>query len=320
MKYGLSILFVVAIFFGLGYWYQTVLAVCDVPITYRIGDIDARFNLSTEEVRNAVSTAESLWEDGTDRNLFTYDPNGELVVKFVYDERQASTEAQVVLEETLAKKENVSESVRTEYETLVKKYTALKDTYEASVDAYEAKLRSYNKEVADWNAKGGAPKDVFNRLERTKSELSAEEKRLSSLSRDLNTLVSKINALGARGNDIVSDYNELVSEYNEEFGDAKEFTQGEYTNRVITIYEYKSKDELAIVLAHELGHALGLTHVDGESSIMYHHMGAQSLDDGLTAYDSAAFTQTCGVSENNMAETLLRIKALLLSMLRSLET
>ncbi len=121
LKSGVALLLVVAILFGVGYWYHTVLAVCDVPLTYRIGTIDPRFNITEGEVRNAVSSAESLWEDGTDRNLFTYDPEGEIVVNFVYDERQASADAQKEFEKTLEKKEGVSDSVRTEYEVLEKK-------------------------------------------------------------------------------------------------------------------------------------------------------------------------------------------------------
>jgi archaellum component FlaC len=303
---------------GMGYWYRTVLAVCDVPMTYRIGTIDSRFNIGEGEVRNAISSAESLWEDGTDRNLFTYDPEGEIVVNFVYDERQQSADAQKQYEKTLEKKEGVSDSVRSEYENLVKKYDALRASYEKEVDVYEVKLDTYNKEVADWNDRGGAPKDVFERLGKTKTSLGIEEKRLGGLSRELNGLVAKINALSSKGNALVSDYNSLVNEYNEEFGEVKEFTQGEYTDRTITIYEFGDETELTIVLAHELGHALGIGHVEGETSFMYHHMGAQSLEGGLTPFDHSAFTTECGATDESVAKTLAHLRSVLLGMLRTL--
>ncbi len=310
------------IFIGsIGYWYQTVLAVCDVPLTYRIGTIDERFAIKEDEVRNAISSAESLWEDGTDRNLFTYDPKGEVVINFVYDDRQAAVDAEKKLEATLQKKETVSDSVRTEYETLVQNYEKLKASYESRVDAYDTKLRAYNAEVSDWNTRGGAPKDVFSRLETTKSELAREEKQLNTLAKELNTLVAKINALSARGNALVDDYNKLVDTYNDTFAEGKEFTQGEYQNGTITIFEFETRNELSIVIAHELGHALGLGHTEGgETAIMYPVMGKQSSTIGLTAFDRALFQAECGAVDDSWTKSLLYIKQTLLEMLKNLRT
>ncbi len=311
---------IVALFLGgVGYWYHTVLAVCDVPVTYRIGSVDERFSIKDDEVRNAISTAESLWEDGTDRNLFTYDPQGEVVIHFVYDDRQAAVDSAKRFETTLEKKETVSDSVRAEYDVLVEKYEELKKSYESRVDIYEDKLREYNKEVSEWNGRGGAPKDVFARLEITKDELAREERQLNPLAKELNTLVAKINALSARGNALVDDYNELVETYNDTFADGREFTQGEYHDGVITIFEFESEDELAIVLAHELGHAIGLGHThDGDTSIMYPVMGKQSLSVGVTSFDRTLFQASCGAVEDSWAQTLLRIQKTLLGMLKDL--
>ena len=316
MKSAITIVLMTAVLFGGGYWSYTALAGCNVPISYRIGTIDERFNMSTDEVRNAVSTAESIWEDGTDRNLFTYDSNGKLVVNFVYDERQALTEEEGSLKAVLDRKEGMSDSVKTQYKELVSQYELLRASYEAKVKVYETKLNVYNKEVADWNTRGGAPKDVFARLESTQESLATEEKRINELSTQLNALVRKINNLGSQGNNLVSDYNSLVSEYNQKFSEGKEFTQGEYQNSVITIYEFTTPTELAIVLAHEMGHVLDINHVEGANSIMYHLMKEQSPTEGLTAADQAAFTQSCG-NKGSMADTLRFLRETLEGMLRS---
>jgi hypothetical protein len=294
---------IVTLVFGGGYWYYTAFAGCNVPIGYRIDTVDERFDISNDEVRNAISAAESLWEDGTDRNLFTYDPEGDLSINFVYDDRQRTAEEEEELREVLDQKEGMSESVKEEYDSLVGQYQTLRTTYREAMNTYESKLAAYNAEVAEWNERGGAPKDVFERLNETKISLAKEEKRLREFTPELNTLARKINSLGSEGNSIISDYNSLVSEYNDRFSEGGEFTQGDYGGDAINIYEFGSKEELTLVLAHELGHALGLDHVEGETSVMYHHMDAQSLETGLTENDRAAFLLLCG-AQNSTRDTL----------------
>ncbi len=294
MRRGFLVLLLVTMLFGGSYWFYVAEAVCAVPIVYRIGTVDPRFNISNDAVRMAVTAAESMWEDATGRNLFTYDPKKGLPINFIFDERQAKANEEEALRQTLETKEGVSDSVRTQYDSLVKEYDALRVEHQKRTSAYEAKLEAYNKEVNDWNARGGAPEDVFERLKKTQDELATEQKKLNTVAGDLNALVRKMNALSAKGNSLVTDYNQVVEEYNSKFSEGEEFTQGDYEGKVINIYQYDSPDELDIVLAHELGHALSLDHVEGETSIMYHLMEKQSKETGITAEDLAEFDRVCG--------------------------
>jgi hypothetical protein len=299
-----------ALLFGGGYWYYTALAICNVPISYRIGSIDERFILTMEEAQNALSGAESLWEDGTDRNLFTQDPQGDLVVHFVYDERQRRADEEELFRATLDQKEGMSDSVRSEYESLLAQYETLRNSFTNTTNAYEKKLATYNAEVAEWNTKGGAPKDVFVRLEKNQETLKKEEVRLNATALQLNTVVKKMNALSDRGNSLIQDYNSLANEYNDRFSEGGEFTQGEYENKVINIYEFDSKDELTLVLAHEFGHALALDHAGDETAVMYHTMGKQSLVEGLTLPDRVLFEQQCGTEDSIPNAIRLLLEAL----------
>ncbi len=303
MRKTIATVLAVALVFGGGYWYYTAFAGCDVPITYQVGSIDERFSISEDEARTAISTAESLWEDSTGRNLFTYDDDGEVVINFVYDERQERADEEEELREVLEQKEGMSDSVKAQYEKLLSEYEDLKVSYRNALSTYEARLVAYNEEVAEWNERGGAPKDVYTRLSETQEALSKEEKRLSGYITELNTLARNINNLGNKGNSIISDYNSLVNVYNDEFSEGDEFTQGDYTKGVINIYEFASSEELSLVLAHEFGHALGVSHVEGEASIMYHFMEVQKLIIGLTTEDLAAFDAVCGES-TTLGETL----------------
>ena len=82
--------------------------------------------------------------------------------------------------------------------------------------------------------------------------------------------------------------------FNNQFGGTREFTQGDYQGDHINVYQFRDRAELILVLAHELGHALQLDHVENPASIMYYLMGEQPPESRLSAEDLEAFAQTCG--------------------------
>ena len=211
-----------------GYMYYTAHALCNIPILYRIGDIDQRFDLSEEEAHAAITDAESLWEAETGLNLFTFDNEKGLPINFIFDERQNDTLTERKLRDELEEKQDLSESVKGKYEALKKKYNDLHDLYEARVSAYEARLKSHNDTVALWNDKGGAPPEVYNSLQQEQATLAKEQQELNTLAYELNKLVREINAVGERGNVLVNTYNNVVETYNREFDEEREFTQGDY--------------------------------------------------------------------------------------------
>lgn len=285
----------VALLFATGYLYYTAKAICPIPITYHIGTIDPQFHLSADEARLAASEAESVWEDATGQNLFTYDPKGGVVVNFVYDDRQAKTTAETQFKSNLDQTQSVSDQIHTEYTNLVAKYNTLKASYETKVNDYNTKLRTYNETVSSYNQKGGAPTDVYTRLQKTKTALDAEQKDLNQQAAQLNALVKNINTIGEQGNNLISSYNKGVTEFNNTYGSQEAFDQGTYsTNHIITVYAYANHAQLIEVLAHEMGHAMGLQHVAGSSSIMYYQIGAQPNPLKPSPADLAEFAKVCG--------------------------
>jgi DNA repair exonuclease SbcCD ATPase subunit len=265
-----------------------------VPIGYRIGVIDQDFNITHDEARSAISAAESLWEDATGRNLFTYDEDAEFTINFVFDERQEAANIEEDLRNKLDTKEDISNQVRDQYEDLLEQYDTLKSSYENKAAAYQDTLDAYNLEVERWNTSGGAPPEVYEALQEKQDELGTEQELLNTIASRLNEVVYQINTIGSEGNSLITDYNEIVEEYNEQFNESHEFTQGDYQGNLINIYQFDSEEELEIVIAHEFGHALKLGHVDGEESIMFHFMEEQTRESGVTAFDLHEFERVCG--------------------------
>ncbi len=294
----------IAAVFGGFFWYGQLNVSCDVPIRYRIGTIDDRFGIEKEEAMRIMRAAESVWETPLSTELFIYDEQGDLPVNFIFDERQERSNEEEELRENLEVKEGMSESVAAQYDALIDEFETLKKQYESRIATYDRKLKEYNKEVSDWNDQGGAPEDARRDLEERAAELKDEQEELEVFAKRLNVIIDEVNRIGARGNSLISDYNTTVEEYNDRFAHTDEFAQGDYTRTAINIYEFESETELRIVLAHELGHALSLGHTEDERSIMYHNMGAQSLENGITAEDRAEYVRVC--TERGVVTSLLR--------------
>lgn len=298
MRLTFLLILLVATVFGSGYWYQAFDGVCDLPIQYRVGEVDPRFGTDREELKRIAGNAEKLWEEGTGKELFVYDEQSDFPINLVFDERQENADIEAELREDLEAKQGMSSDVAQKYDRLIAEFRKLRRDYESRVLSYETKLTTYNREVAEWNDRGGAPKDVADELRDDAGDLRTEQDELQALAKTLNALVSELNALGARANTLIKDYNTVVEEYNERVHETGEFTQGDYTQDAVNVYQFNSEDELTIVLAHEFGHALRIAHVGNEESVMYPLMEAQKLSLGLSPEDLAGFTSVCAEAES----------------------
>lgn len=294
------------------YWYQSTAAICPAPLSYRLGTIDASFELSPEQATQYLLDAEAYWESNVGRELFTYDAAAEFTVDFVFDERQEFANTELALRKALDAKKEKSESVKSTIETLQAEYQSLASSHEAKVTAYESRLVAYNEQVQKYNDRGGAPQYAFEQLEGERVKLAAESTVLNRTAQELSDLASKINKLVEEGSRLVTEYNREVSAYNEIYGDEHEFTQGDYQGAGgIHVYKFSSDTEVVRVLAHEFGHALGLSHVEGTASLMYYLLEDTNTSTALTANDLEAYHQICGTEESTTQQVRRVIRELL---------
>ncbi len=294
MRKGFAVSFIVVLLFAGGYFYYVAQAICPIPLTYTIGDIDPSFDLSFDEAKLVITEAESAWEDATGQNLFTYRDDADFTINFVYDERQATTDAEGNFKEKLDKTQSVTDAINRRYNQLVTEYDRLQVEYSKKVARYEKNLAAYNTQVEALNAQGGADPEEYAVLQERKDDLDVEREELNTLSRQLNNLVDEINRVGEQGNRLIEAYNRGVQEYNDTFGTSREFTQGTYSSdKRIDIYAFQDMDELRVVLAHEFGHALSLEHVGNEKSLMYFLMGKQPVPPVPSTEDMEEFNRVC---------------------------
>ncbi len=268
---------------------------CGKPLKYALGNIDPRFGTSAEQVRAAAKNAEAIWENDAKRNLFDFDSNSELKINLVFDERQERFLEGKTLGKQLESVQSLQKGISQEYDSATSRYEAKKAQYQQSLSEYERRLKVYNQEVDHLNRQGGtASAEEYDRLNQEAKALNQMQGDIEGMRNDLNVLAGKINSLAGKDRQAVEAYNEHVSAYRDAYGEDKEFDQGVYTGDAINVYQFQDAPDLTLVLAHELGHALGLGHVDGESSLMYYMMEAQDAEyPRLSTQDEAALQMQC---------------------------
>ncbi len=270
-----------------------IAAPCAEPLAYSIRAIDPQFGITEEEVQKALADAERIWEEGTGRDLLVYQKTDGLPLDFVYDERQQVTEKRQDLENNLDAL-NVNQT-KLETNRKVEEYDLAKARYEALLKNYQSKVDNFNESVAQLNKKGGADEEEYKDLQKQKEDLKSDFRKLEEQRAQVNSLVTSVGKQVEATNAAVEKYNQEIENFNTTYGANQEaFDQGLYTGDAITIYQYDDYNHLVLVLAHELGHALGIDHLEDSKALMYYLMEEQDVTNiKLTQSDVQAVETTC---------------------------
>jgi hypothetical protein len=281
---------------------------CAVPLAWRVARVDDAFGLSVDEVAGQIRGAAALWEGALGRSLFRHDPVDGFPVRLVFDERQELLLERVRRHAELDRRWSVLQTDLAAFDEESARHGTSRAHHEERVRDYQRRLSEYNATVRRWNERGGAPEDVTRQLRAQGEALAEERAELDAERRVLEVELDRLRGEEARLERATDEhrrqtealarafppqsaesgvYREAVTEVD---GEARS------VSREIRIYRFQDMDELRLIVAHELGHALGLGHSSVAEGVMSerHIRGAGSSDaPQIGATDTEQLVERC---------------------------
>jgi len=276
---------------------------CGESFNFSVKHVDSRFSISVADVAQAAGKAADLWNQAGERVLIQpdteNDQESDITIQLIYDERQERTDSEHRFREQIRTEQYRLDQLQVQHEQRRAQFDEQSKQYLDLADRTTQELNALNEWVREKNENGGFTESEYELFKKKKEEVNKKQDKVLQERRRLDQFAKEINREMEILNDKLGEKNNLIERYNADFAGDMRFTKATYQrigNRgVITVNQFMNKQELVLILAHEMGHALGLDHLPNPKSVMFSRMGAQNLHPEiiLSAEDRRAIQSVC---------------------------
>lgn len=276
---------------------------CSQPLSYTIGNIDTRFSITEDELKEAVEKAAGVWNSGTETILLKAREDepleDDITIQMVYDDRQERTDREVRFRERIKSQQIRLDNQQINHDKKRDLFDQRSEEYQVFAENTSDQLGELNEWVTEKNDNGGFTGTEFEQFKQRKKEVEEAQEKVRIKQQELDDLARSINTEMDEINKKFEVHNKLIDQYNEEFAGDLRFAKATYQRTsaggVVTVNQFMNEKELILILAHELGHALGVSHLNQPKAVMYSLMGGQQINPvvQLTQSDIKAVMQLC---------------------------
>lgn len=287
--------------------------------TLSVGTIDKQYAsvLSKENLVKIIKEIETLFETQLGFDVINYKEKGGKPIDIVY--LPPSQKKKRILQ-SQKRSELVKEKIDTLEASLSYQNTLLNSTkneLERGYDTLNRKIHQLNSYISRKNRSRNLSKYDYDSIKRyiskeqteigmQKRELEREKRSFNSKRRSLKNRVMKYNLLISQHNYYQRDIERLSKGYKEIKGKTKKYLQTVTTaktedtktmttdkhsmNDKIEIYDFENLNLLKVILAHEIGHLVGVKHIDADGALMHPYLQKEQIDNlSLSIDDINAF-------------------------------
>ena len=263
----------------------------------KVGVIDNYYEnkINKQEVRNILSEIEYLFESKLNMNIFDYSENGKVIDILYIHASKLEQRLNRKLEKSKIKKLKI-EKVQYSLPSKLSKINIMKQDIKNTRSILNKKIKALNDYVSIVNKQKTFPKEELIRI---KDYIKKEKKKIKSFSskfkkdeRKLRTKLSSYNQKIRLQNNLIREFNILNNEIeriNRNFKKVKGNAIGikQVTSKIfykdgkrvkeksvnnimnkIEIYGFDNKQELKVILAHEIAHLVGIPHINVKDALM----------------------------------------------------
>ncbi|MAD43239.1 MAG: hypothetical protein CL623_12730 [Arcobacter sp.] len=263
----------------------------------KIGKIDNYYKnkISYQEVRNLLDEIEYIFESQLNMNIFDYSNDGKVIDILYVPPSKLEKRIDRKLEKLKLKKQKIK-VIQSSLPRKLKSINTQKGFVKQESLILNERISRLNDYIKDVNKQKNFSKGEYERI---KTYIKSEQKRIksytSTLQRNQRKLQSKVTSYNQKvnlQNSLLRDFTRLNNELermNRSFRKVKGNTIGQKqtTSKIfykdgkrvkeksvknimnkIEIYGFESKDELKVILAHEIAHLVGVPHIDEKDALM----------------------------------------------------